>query len=1006
MAASPAAPAPPDADAAPAPLGSPEAAAAAAAAAAASGGIDAAAAVVAAVLENSDSNPPLAGGVPVLPIASEGGAGPEMVPPTALDEHGVPIPPLDEDGNPIPLLDENGEPILPEEANLVAKTALSLLLEAEEDDSPIIDKDTGVPDNLVELTHFTDEALFDAVRTRYKANVMYTFVGDILLAVNPYKSLGLYLKKFKERYDPTSPPVAIPHIYALAQSASKNLRLLKNNQVCLISGESGAGKTETAKQFMNHLLNFSGDAGSQSALERKIMESQPLLEAFGNAKTGLNDNSSRFGKFMEVVYDADTEVIGARIQKYLLEKTRVVGQSPGETNYHIFFYIINGCSADMKGKLAAKPAQSYNFLQPAETSTDDALRYEEMIGTMTVLGFEPEEIEEMQRIISAILLSGNLEFIDTPGATDDSSEFKNPDVAQELADLLMVDAEILEDALTTKHIVTAGETFHKPLDATNAAEARDTFAQNTYDNLFAWITMRLNQILGSELAGSQGSTAGDQKSVGVLDIFGFENFKANSFEQLCINTANEQLQYYFNQHIFKWEIEEMKKEGIRNAPTINYTDNAEQIAALLGRPLGLFSIMDEQAKVPKANDATCLLKFHDQVSKYDCYDDMHGDRQQFKLQHYAGEVTYQIQGFIVKNRNAPSMGVVGMMQQSELPLCKAVYMSAESTSDRQRGGKGGIKKGKTFKQRASKFFGRGKSRKGKASVRGGGGAGAGTRTRKMKLATLGAEFKSSLEDLMSKLELCTPHFVRCIKPNMEKKAGLVDKEMVNRQLKYTGVMETTKIRSQGYPLRLKYEEFLEQYRDVAFPKSQKLRADISSCRKVLEIAGCRGWQRGKTKLFLKYEHIKSLVGVLDMKAAEEAARLEAIAEATRKREAEEKAFEDRRAKEVAEIRLAAEAQPSQVEKEDQAAAKLAKFAKKEKKPKKLSPSHVFASKKDKVPPPIKPRMSTRPSVRKKFTVVSKLTRLGLVAIYHSLSTCMLTFPNIIYSSLPAGCPGE
>jgi myosin-3 len=856
--------------------------------------------------------------------------------------------------------------LLPEDEVVV--TAMTALLEQEEDDSPIIDKDTGFPDNLVELEALSEETLLEAVAGRFKANVMYTYVSDILLAVNPYKNLGLYLKKFKERYDPSLPAMPIPHIYAIAQAASKNLRLMGKSQVCLISGESGAGKTETAKQFMNHLLNFSGNVGSQSALERKIMESQPLLEAFGNAKTGLNDNSSRFGKFMEVIYSAAGDVTGARIQKYLLEKTRVVGQARGETNYHIFFYLTNGSPQELRDECEILPAQQYRFLSAPETGTDDEANYSELIGTMTVLGFEEKEIDDMQKILSAILLSGNLDFVEEDGATDDASNFSNPELAAQVASVLMVDVESIRDAFTMKHIVTAGETFHKPLDAQNSREARDTFAQNAYDNLFSWLAQKLNGFLSGSLSAGA-ADSGCERVAGVLDIFGFENFDVNSFEQLCINCANEQLQYFFNQHIFKWEIDEMKKEGIRG-PQIEYTDNADQLSIMLARQTGIFSVMDEQAKVPKANDQTCIIKLHRALGAKEFYEDFHEDSTRFQVTHYAGAVIYRIEGFMLKNRNSPSLAITSMMQDSELALAKEIFASAETTADRKGFAKrGGISKGQTFKQRASRFFGRAKSRKsGKASS-------GGTRTRKAKLGTLGAEFRASLEDLMLKLERATPHFVRCIKPNLAKAPGQFQREMVAQQLKYTGVMETTKIRSEGYPLRLKFQDFIDRYRDVAFPTGAKIRADPSSCRKILDAAGCRGWQRGKTKLFLKAPHIKALVVALDKKKAEDEARLAVIEEARLKREREEQAFEERRQKQVDEIRKAAEAQPSSVD--DQSAATLLRVAEaaKKKKPKKLAPSAIFETsdqpaEASKIPPPVKARRSRRGTglKGKKFTV--------------------------------------
>lgn len=600
---------------------------------------------------------------------------------------------------------------------------------------------------------------------RYKSNVIHTFVADILLVINPYKRIQIYGSRYKERYNPSDPLVARPHVYAIAQAAAKNLKLLKRNQVCLISGESGAGKTETAKYFMNHLLHFSGcGAGSQNALERKILESQPLLEAFGNAKTGLNDNSSRFGKFMEVLYEGGSSVVGARIQKYLLEKSRVVGQAAGETNYHIFFYLSNGSPQSLRDTLNISDSSTYKFLSASETSTDDVARYMELDGTMKLLGFHHDEISAMWTILAVVLKSGQLTFVDNEGDTDDSSRLADDAIGRDIADTLQVDFDMFQDALTTKHIVTAGETFHKPLDAKFATETRDTFAQNMYDNLFSWLTRRLNVIL------SAATNTSDLLSVGVLDIFGFENFESNSFEQMCINTANEQLQYFFNQHIFQWEMKELKQEGIR-APTVEFKDNFDQVEILLSKPSGIFSILDEQAKVPRSSDQSTITKLHNALGKRENYDDLHQDRLQFQLTHYAGPVKYQIKGFLDKNRNTKSLGVVGMVQSSKIAIAAGLFDEHESTSDRRnnvstgRSGSSRLKKRKTLKQRASKFFGRGKKKAStKPRFKDGLVAPSDTRAKKSHLGTLGGEFRSSLEDLMLKLNAASPHFIRCIKP--------------------------------------------------------------------------------------------------------------------------------------------------------------------------------------------------------------------------------------------------
>jgi len=333
-----------------------------------------------------------------------------------------------------------------------AAMTLSAQAEQVESETDINDPVTPVataPMNLVQMEEMTKEALLDAVRIRFENQAIYTFVADILVAANPYKWFDMYGKKYKERYNPSSPVCQVPHVYAIAQSAAKNLRLLNRNQVCIISGESGAGKTECAKLFMHHLLTYSnGSADSKTSLEKQILESQPLLEAFGNAKTGLNDNSSRFGKYIEVQFQGMDKVLGASVKKYLLEKSRVVSQVEGERNFHVFYYLTEGAPKELRDKLNVKDCSYYRYLNTEKVSKASEW-FNELDKSMRLLGFTEEEIMSLWQSLAAILKTGQMEFEDIEGSVDDSCTFVDKALAQDLADSLGVSCDTLENALTT-----------------------------------------------------------------------------------------------------------------------------------------------------------------------------------------------------------------------------------------------------------------------------------------------------------------------------------------------------------------------------------------------------------------------------------------------------------------------------------------------------------------------------------------------------------------------------
>jgi len=808
---------------------------------------------------------------------------------------------------------------------------LSAQAEQVESETDINDPVTPVataPMNLVQMEEMTKEALLDAVRIRFENQAIYTFVADILVAANPYKWFDMYGKKYKERYNPSSPVCQVPHVYAIAQSAAKNLRLLNRNQVCIISGESGAGKTECAKLFMHHLLTYSnGSADSKTSLEKQILESQPLLEAFGNAKTGLNDNSSRFGKYIEVQFQGMDKVLGASVKKYLLEKSRVVSQVEGERNFHVFYYLTEGAPKELRDKLNVKDCSYYRYLNTEKVSKASEW-FNELDKSMRLLGFTEEEIMSLWQSLAAILKTGQMEFEDIEGSVDDSCTFVDKALAQDLADSLGVSCDTLENALTTRHVVVVGETMHRPLNAVDSAINRDIMAMNLYDNLFSWLTDHLNTVLVPD-------DEDDCKSVAVLDIFGFENFKVNRFEQMFINTANEKLQHYFIEHIFTYEVRELREEGIK-APAIEYTNNEDQVDVLLGKR-GIFALLDEQTKVPNSTDTTAILKMHEELSSKQSYDNIRNSPVQFQINHYAGNVKYEIEGCLEKNRNTPSLGIAGMLKSSSNAMISSLFKSSETTEERLMKDKqmsSALKTGdQTFFRRESQAHRFGKSKEEvkkveikknlapwqiknmqgpkKPEVKAPKIKRAGSEKRRAGLGTLSAAFKGSLEDLMIMLNAATPHFIRCIKPNLTKSSMGFDPVMVQSQLNYTGVLETSKIRQNGYPLRVTYEDFCERYRDVCINPTYRLASmDMqSTCLRILQHADLHGWGKGKSKIFLKYEHVNVLVNILESKKrAGNEARAKIAAEQA-KRAAELAVIEAKREVEREKIRKAAEAQP-------------------------------------------------------------------------------------------------
>ncbi|KAF7248379.1 Myosin-IIIb, partial [Varanus komodoensis] len=653
---------------------------------------------------------------------------------------------------------------------------------------------------MVNLEVLDEDTIIHQLQKRYADLQIYTYVGDILIALNPFQNLSIYSPQFSKLYHGMKRSSNPPHIFASADAAYQGMITFNKDQCIIISGESGAGKTESAHLIVQH-LTFLGKA-SNRALREKILQVNPLVEAFGNACTAINDNSSRFGKYLEMMFTPTGAVMGAKISEYLLEKSRVIKQAVGEKNFHIFYYIYAGLYHQKKlfeYKLPEKNPPRYidndtgRVMQDIISKESYGTQFEAIQHCFRIIGFTDEEVHSVYRILAGILNTGNIEFaaISSQHQTD-KSEVPNAEALDNAAALLSIGSEELQEALTSHCVVTRGETIIRTNTVDKAADVRD--AINSENGM----------------------------NVGILDIFGFENFTRNSFEQLCINIANEQIQFYFNQHIFALEQMEYQNEGI-DAPVVDYEDNRPLLDMFLQKPMGLLSLLDEESRFPQATDLTLVDKFEDNLR---CKYFWRPKRVElgFGIQHYAGKVLYDAYGFLEKNRDTLPADIVVVLRTSENKLLQQLFSSPLT------------KTGNLAQARARVT--------------------AASRSLPPQLSA--GRIKYSLMDLLSKMVIGQPHFVRCIKPNDDRKALKFSQERVLVQLRYTGILETISIRRQGYSHRILFDEFVKRYYYIAFKAHETPLPSKESCIAILQKAKLDKWALGKTKVFLKYYHVEQL----------------------------------------------------------------------------------------------------------------------------------------------------
>ncbi|XP_044577050.1 unconventional myosin-IXb-like isoform X3 [Cotesia glomerata] len=752
-------------------------------------------------------------------------------------------------------------------------------------------RDKEYPD-LCQLPDLNEQTLLDNLRARFLAGNIYTYVGSILIAVNPFKFYPIYNPKYVKLYQNRRlGPDIPPHIFAIADAAYHSMLKEKKNQCIVISGESGSGKTESTNFLLHHLTALSQKGSHGSGVEQTILSAGPVLEAFGNAKTAHNNNSSRFGKFIQVNYKENGMVHGAVVQKYLLEKSRIVSQGKNERNYHVFYYLLAGANEQERQLLHLESADRYNYLNKSGCygleNIDERHEFSRLKQSMEMVGFTPEKQRRLFAVLSAVLLLGNVEFQPRKSYHhhDEAVGVKNPEVVAIISELLRVKQETLLAALTAKRARASGETLVINYRLPEAIAARDAMAKCLYGALFDWIVLQVNHALLSKkdtLRDHQGH------SIGVLDIFGFEDFKTcNSFEQLCINYANEQLQHYFNQHVFQYEQREYRRQGIRWTD-IGFSDNSGCLNLIEGKPNGLLCLLDDQCNFPGATNETLLQKFNSVHKDNQFYETPQRREAAFVVRHYAGAVKYQAAQMREKNLDLMRPdGVVGVLKNSSLAFVRelvgadpvAVFRWAilraffrahfafqEAGRAHRHGRADGnknsvqsryrqpndnlIRKNKSFRprERGKKGLKNLQTVKTLAGRTQSYGSGPG-KARKQPM-TVSAQFQQSLHSLMDTLNQANPFFIRCIKSNSNKIPNEFDEETVQRQLRYTGMLETVRIRQAGFNVRLTYEEFIQLYRMLLPNGLISSQNDVRDFLLTLNL-NKDNYQLGKTKVFLR-----------------------------------------------------------------------------------------------------------------------------------------------------------
>uniref|UniRef100_A0A669CRM2 Myosin VAb n=1 Tax=Oreochromis niloticus TaxID=8128 RepID=A0A669CRM2_ORENI len=678
---------------------------------------------------------------------------------------------------------------------------------------PLRNPDILVGENdLTALSYLHEPAVLHNLKVRFMdSKLIYTYCGIVLVAINPYERLPIYDAGIINAYSGQNMGDMDPHIFAVAEEAYKQMARDERNQSIIVSGESGAGKTVSAKYAMRYFATVS--SSGEANVEERVLASSPIMEALGNAKTTRNDNSSRFGKYIEIGFDTKCCITGANMRTYLLEKSRVVFQAHGERNYHIFYQLCAsshlpefkafrlGCADDFH---CTNQGQS-----PVIDGVDDAKEMCNTRRSFSLLGIGESDQMEIYQILSAILHLSNVEVKDQSA---DRCSIKQDDVhLMVFCDLMGVPCEEMAHWLCHRKLKTTTETFVKPVPKMNAIYGRDALAKHIYARLFSWIVDSINRALKSAVK--------QHSFIGVLDIYGFETFDINSFEQFCINYANEKLQQQFNLHVFKLEQEEYMKEEIPWT-LIDFYDNQPCIN-LIEAKLGVLDLLDEECKMPKGSDETWAQKLYNTLLKQNAhFEKPRLSNRAFIIHHFADKVEYQCVGFLEKNKDTVNEEQINVLKNSKFDLLLKLFEDDEKAANSSN--------------KLTSSIGRAGSAK------------------KDTKKTVGLQFRQSLHLLMETLNATTPHYVRCIKPNDHKAPFTLDPVRAVQQLRACGILETIRISAAGFPSRWTYQEFFSRYR-VLMKQKDLLPDRKQACKNLLEklIKNQEKYQFGKNKIFFR-----------------------------------------------------------------------------------------------------------------------------------------------------------
>ncbi|XP_054624472.1 unconventional myosin-Id [Dunckerocampus dactyliophorus] len=670
--------------------------------------------------------------------------------------------------------------------------------------------------DFVLLDNVSMEEFMANLKLRFEKGRIYSYIGEVVVSVNPYRAMNIYGRDVIEQYKGRELYERPPHLFAVADAAYKAMKRRNKDTCIVISGESGAGKTEASKYIMQYIAAIT-NPNQRAEVERvknMLLKSNCVLEAFGNAKTNRNDNSSRFGKYMDINFDFKGDPIGGHINNYLLEKSRVIFQQEGERSFHSFYQLLKGApDALLRSLHIQKDPRSYNYIKVGgqiKSSINDGADFKDVADAMKVIGFTGDEVQTVYKILASILHLGNLTF-DVDG---DVTLIENTKLVSVIGDLLCTKKDNVEKALLFRTVSTGRDVIEKQHTAQEAGYGRDALAKAMYERLFCWIVGRINDII--EVKNYDARVHGKNTVIGVLDIYGFEIFQNNSFEQFCINYCNEKLQQLFIQLVLKQEQEEYQREGIP-WKHIDYFNNQIIVDLVEQQHKGIFSVLDEACmNVGKVTDQLFLQGLNGQLAKHAHYTSrklsptdksLEFDRD-FRIRHYAGDVVYSVVGFIDKNKDTLFQDFKRLLYNSSNAVLKAMWPE------------------------------------GKLSI---------TEVTKRPL-TAATLFKNSMVSLVENLACKEPYYVRCIKPNDVKSPLLFERERCRHQVEYLGLLENVRVRRAGFAYRQTYPRFLQRYKMISeftWP-NHDLPSDKDAVKKLLQ--GC-GFDHdvayGKTKVFVR-----------------------------------------------------------------------------------------------------------------------------------------------------------